>query len=65
MTINLKDYREMTTEQFIEEVENQDSWDDTDAEVYKEALEAYGLDYSSYDDPDDMWNDFLKAVESK
>lgn len=65
MTINLKDYREMTTEQFIEEVENQDSWDDTDAEVYEEALEEYGLDYSDYDDPERMWNDFLKASKNK
>lgn len=66
MTINLNDYREMTTQEFIEEVENQDSWDDTDAEVYEEALEECGLDYSDYDDPERMWGDFLKAVkESK
>lgn len=63
MTLNLQDYRNLTVEQFIEAVEKQDSWDDTDAAVYKEALEAYGLDYSRYDDPDDMWNDFLEATK--
>lgn len=65
MTINLNDYREMTTQEFIEEVENQDSWDDTDAEVYRQALDEYSLNYDNYDDPERMWNDFLKAVESK
>lgn len=63
MTINLNDYREMTTQEFIEEVENQDSWDDTDVEVYREALDNYGLNYDNYTDPDQMWNDFKQAVE--
>ena len=65
MTLDLNDYRNMTVEEFIKAVVKQDRWDDTDADVYKEALGAYGLDYSSYNDPDDMWCDFLKAVESK
>ena len=65
MTLDLNDYRNMTVEEFIKAVVKQDRWDDTDADVYKEALGAYGLDYSSYNDPDDMWSDFLKAVESK
>lgn len=27
-----------------------------------EALEKVGLDYDSYDDPDEMWDDFMKSV---
>lgn len=65
MTLDLNDYRTMTVEEFIKAVVKQDRWDDTDVDVYKEALQAYGLDYSNYNDPDDMWSDFLKAVESK
>lgn len=61
MTLDLNDYRTMTVGEFIEAVENQASRDDTDVAVYKEALEAYGLQYDRYDDPDEMWDDFLKA----
>ena len=39
-------------------------WSDIDDEVYAKALEEYDLDYSSYDDPDTMWSDFLKAAEN-
>lgn len=63
MTMNLNDYREMTVEEFIEAVEEQETWDMTEPEAYREALDDYGLDFDSYDDPDMMWSDFLEAVE--
>lgn len=61
--INLDDYDYLTVEEFIEEVENANMWSDIDPEVYEKALAEYDLDYSSYDDPDVMWNDFLDASE--
>ena len=61
--INLDDYDYLTVEEFIEEVENANMWSDIDAEVYEKALAEYNLDYSRYDDPDAMWNDFLDASE--
>lgn len=62
--IDLDNYNYLTVEEFIEEVENADMWSDIDAEVYEEALAEYDLDYSSYDDPDVMWSDFLKEAEA-
>ena len=62
--IDLDNYNYLTVEEFIEEVENADMWSDIDAEVYVKALKEYSLDYSSYDDPDAMWSDFLKEAEA-
>lgn len=50
--------------EFIEAVENADTWDAISLEDYREAVEKVGLDYDSYDDPDEMWNDFLERVEA-
>ena len=61
--IDMEEYEYMTVEEFIEAVESSSMWDDLDAEVYEKALSDVGLDYSSYDDPDVMWEDFLKAVK--
>lgn len=47
---------------FIEAVENANTWDAIPAEDYEEALEKVGLDYDSYDDPDEMWDDFMESV---
>lgn len=59
--IDLDDYEYLTADEFIKEVEEAEMWSDIEAEVYEKALEEYGLDYSSYDDPDTMWSDFLDA----
>lgn len=55
----------MKVEEFIRIVEESDRWDSIDVEIYQKALEDVGLDYSDYDDPNVMWNDFLKAVTYK
>lgn len=62
--IDLDNYDYLTVDEFIKEVESADMWSDIDAEVYEKALAEYDLDYSSYDDPDAMWSDFLKASEN-
>lgn len=62
--IYLDDYEYLTVNEFIEAVESADMWSDIDVEVYEEALAEYDLDYSSYDDPDVMWSDFLKEAEA-
>lgn len=59
--LNLRNYT--TTEEFIQAVEETESWDSIPKEDYEEALTEAGLDYNSYDDPDKMWDDFLKAVK--
>lgn len=61
--IDIDNYDYLTVDEFIEEVEKADMWSDIDAEVYEKALAEYDLDYSSYDDPDAMWSDFLDASE--
>lgn len=50
---------------FIEVVDASDVWDVVDADVYADALDAYGLDYKAYDDPDDLWGDFMTAYKAK
>lgn len=52
-----------STKEFIEAVENADTWDAIPSDDYEEALEKVGLDYDSYDDPDEMWDDFMAKVE--
>lgn len=56
------DMYNITFEEFIEAVEASDTWDFIDSEVYESALKDVGLDYKDYDDPDEMWEDFLEAV---
>ena len=58
------DMYNITFEEFIKIVETSDSWDSINSEVYESALKDVGLDYKDYDDPDEMWNDFLKAVKN-
>lgn len=62
--IDLDKYDYLTVDEFIDEVENTDMWSDIDGEVYAKALDEYDLDYYSYEDPDTMWSDFLKAVKA-
>lgn len=55
--------RRITLKEFIEAVEASTAWDDFDSGVYAEAMREVGLDFTAYDDPDEMWEDFKKAVE--
>lgn len=54
-------YDYLDLDEFIEEVENANTWDFIDSEVYDMAFEGVGLDFSSYDDPDEACDDFLKT----
>ena len=62
--IDLDSYEYLTVDEFIETVESADMWSDIDDEFYAKALDEYNLDYDSYDDPEAMWSDFLKAAEA-
>lgn len=55
---NLKEIREM-----IERIENAESWDVIEVKEYSELCESLGLDYKGYDDPDEMFDDVLKAYK--
>jgi len=59
--MTLRNYNSVN--EFIEAVENAESWDAIPAEDYEEALEKAGMGYHSYDDPDEMWDDFLENIE--
>lgn len=48
--------------EFEERVEMADTWDEIEADEYKEMLEWVELDYDSYDDPDEMWDDFKETL---
>ena len=60
--IDLKNYKHITAEDFIGIVEEAEFWDMIEPEIYEKALEDVGLNYSDYDDPDMMWDDFLKTA---
>ena len=49
--------------EFIELVEKAEFWSDIEPEDYISHLEDFDLDYYSYDDPDSMWNDYIKKVK--
>lgn len=59
--ISLRNYESI--EKFIEAVEHAPTWEVIAIEDYEEALEKVGLDYHDYDDPDEMWDDFMARLE--
>lgn len=59
--ITLRNYNGVN--EFIEAVEDAATWDAIPTEDYEEALEKVGLDYHDYNDPNEMWDDFMKAIE--
>ena len=65
ISANLAKYRHgrlyITLDEFIEAVEEADTWDFIDGEV-DDTLKAVGLDYSQHR-PDTMWEDFLEAAK--
>lgn len=61
--MTLRNYESI--EDFIDAVENANNWNDIETEDYEEALEKAGLNYHDYDDPDEMWDDFLEHVEAR
>lgn len=62
--IDLEGYEYITVEEFIGIVEEADTWDMIEPEIYSQALKDFDLDYSDYDDPDKMWNDFIVEAKS-
>lgn len=57
-----KDLMEYHNE-FIELVEKEDFWSNIEPEEYISHLEEFNLDYYNYDDPDLMWEDYVKKVK--
>lgn len=55
---NLQEIKEM-----IEMVENANSWDELEVDFYTQLCESLGLDYKGYDNPDEMFDDVLKAYK--
>ena len=58
----MENYRNWTTEEFINKVENANMWADFEPEVYEYFLDQIGLDYKSFDDPDTMWETYLNKL---
>lgn len=48
-------------EEVVEYIDNLNRWDDVEPELYEELCEEVGLNYSDYDDPDDM----MEAVRAE
>lgn len=62
--IGLEGYEYITVEEFIGIVEEANTWDMIEPEIYSQALKDFDLDYNDYDDPDKMWNDFIVEAKS-
>lgn len=62
--MDAEEWENITHAEFADYVENCTMWDDIEPEIYESALDDVGLDYHSYDDPDEMWEDYLKAMEN-
>lgn len=58
-----QEWENITHADFIEYVDNCDMWTDIEPEIYESALTDAGLDWDSYDDPDTMWDAYIKAIE--
>lgn len=50
---------------FVKAIDASDVWDVVDADVYTDALDAYGLDVKAYEYPEDLWDDFMTAYKAK
>lgn len=61
--MDYEEWQPLSANDFIREVELKNSWNDVDPEIYEKALGTVGIDFASYDDPDEMWEDFLLAVK--
>lgn len=48
-------------EEVVEYIDNLNRWDDVEPELYEELCDEVGLNYSDYDDPDDM----MEAVRAE
>lgn len=59
-----EEYKYLTLNEFIEEVENADTWDFIDAEIYEVAFKGVGLEFGEYDDAEEAWDAFLKTSKN-
>lgn len=59
----MRDYRFWTHQEFVELVDNQLYWDAFEPEVYEYFLDKVGLELYDYKDPDEMWEDYLSALD--
>ena len=50
-------------EEVVEYIDNLNRWDDVEPELYEELCEEVGLNYSDYDNPDDMMDDIGARME--
>ena len=55
-------YSYLTHGEFIRWMEVQDFWNVIEPDAWRSVLSDVGLDYDSYDNPDDLWDDYTKAV---
>lgn len=58
----MENFKNWSTEEFVNKVENADIWDDFEPEVYEYFLGQVGLDYKNFDDPDMMWEEYLSKL---
>lgn len=56
-------WQPLPVNEFIQGAERNDSWNAIKPEIYEKALGTVGLDFASYENPEEMWSDFLSAVE--
>ena len=60
--MDVKEWRNLTHAEFASYVDSCAMWDDVAPEVYESALGDVGLDYHSYDDPDEMWQAYIDEI---
>lgn len=53
---------ELSPEIILHTIDAQQTWDETEPEVWKAFAENMGLDYDSYDDPDTLFSDLYGKV---
>lgn len=48
--------------EFLQRVEEAVAWDVIEPEEYEDACEYVGINYTDYDDPDELFKDLKKAL---
>jgi hypothetical protein len=63
--MNIDEYDILTREEILKIIDEADTWDAVEPEVYEALCEDLGLDYKSFDDPDRLFAAICDAAKRR
>ncbi|KAA9238605.1 MULTISPECIES: hypothetical protein [Aerococcus] len=62
MNVN-EEYQYMEAKEILQAIEEAETWDMVDVEVYEDLCDRVGLDYDAFDDPDELFEALAERIE--